>query len=97
MNDLFNKRNLNIFIILSLPVIFYFGVYILVRYNSHSLCIFKFLTGKECWGCGMTRAFNELFHLNFYKAYSLNPRIAIVAPLLFYIWISTLIREIKGS
>lgn len=95
MYNMFNKRNLNISIILLLPVIFFVGVQILVKHNTHTLCIFKLFTGHECWGCGMTRAFNELFHLNFDKAYSFNPRIVIAAPLLFYIWVSTLIREIK--
>ena len=58
-------------------------------------CVFHTITGIYCPACGITRAFNELFSLHFQKAYEYNPRIIIVAPLMLFIWISTLIREIK--
>lgn len=43
----------------------------------------------------MTRAFNELFQLHFKEAYALNPKIVLVAPLMVYIWIKTLVREVQ--
>lgn len=95
MKNYLNTNYLNIYFLLFLPFFLYFGVKILVHYNPHSICIFKIFTGHNCWGCGITRAFNELFSFKFKEAYDYNPRIVIVAPLLFYIWISTLIREIK--
>ncbi len=95
MKKLYNKETFHLVILLFLPLLFYIGVQILVHYNSHTICIFKILTGHQCWGCGMTRAFNELFQLHFKEAYSFNPRIVIIAPLLVYIWLSTLIREIQ--
>lgn len=95
MKKYLNKDYLNLYILLFLPIILYFVVKSLVHYNTHSICIFKIITGNNCWGCGMTRAFNELFSFRFKEAYDYNPRIVIVAPLLFYLWISTLIREIK--
>ncbi len=90
-----NKHKLNIIIISLLPVFFYFFVKWLVTNNPHSICLFKFITGHECWGCGMTRAFNALFGMQFSKAYEYNPRIIIVAPLMVGIWLQTLIKAIK--
>ncbi len=89
------KENLNIAFLIILPVIFYLCVTILARYNTHTICIFKLITGHNCPGCGMTRAFNELFQLHFKEAYALNPKIVLVAPLMVYIWIKTLVREVQ--
>ena len=83
--------------IILLPVMFYIGVRFLVSYSTHSICIFKFFTGHECLGCGMTRAFNALFQMNFKAAYAFNPRIVIVAPLMLYIWIETLVKHLKHN
>ena len=47
----------------------------------NTLCIFKRITGKECWNCGMTRAFLSILHLNFETAYQYNPKVIIVFPL----------------
>lgn len=95
MYKIFQKVNVNICILIILPVLFYLGIEFLVHYNTHSICIFKLITGHNCPGCGMTRAFSALFQLKLHRAFELNPRIIIVAPLLIYIWIATLIREIK--
>ena len=35
-------------------------------------CIFTQFTGIYCPGCGLTRAFNEIFHFNFIKAFYFN-------------------------
>lgn len=45
-----------------------------------TICIFKRITGKNCWNCGMTRAFLSILHLNFETAYQYNPRVIIVFP-----------------
>ena len=81
--------------ILILPVLFYAVVRVLTTYSPHSICLFKLFTGHECWGCGITRAFAALFQLNFKQAYTYNPRIIIIAPLMIYIWLETLIKYIK--
>ena len=78
-----------------LPIIFILLVKGLVEYSPISICLFKLFTGHECWGCGITRAFNELFNLNIQKAFEYNPRILIIAPLMLYIWIDTLKTKIK--
>ena len=97
MYKLLCKKNKSIVILALLPLIFYFGVLLFTRYNTHSVCIFKFLTDIDCPGCGITRAFSELFKLNFKEAYNYNPRIIIIAPMLFFIWISALIKKIQCS
>ena len=89
--------NFNIITLLCLPILFIVAVkFKVTNFSDHSICLFKLFTGHNCWGCGMTRAFYELFNLNFLEAYRFNPRIVIVAPLLFYIWLQTLYRELKS-
>ena len=81
--------------ILSLPILFIVCVKLMTANIHHSICIFKFITGHDCWGCGITRAFNALFNFRFNEAYNYNPRIIIVAPLMLIIWVQTLINYIK--
>lgn len=47
----------------------------------NTICIFKKITGKNCWNCGMTRAFLSILHLDFEAAYQYNPKVIIVFPL----------------
>lgn len=42
--------------------------------------------GIPCWGCGMTRALASAARGKFRKAWDYNPRVAIVAPILLYLW-----------
>lgn len=50
------------------------------------------LSGYNCPGCGITRAFHSLCILDFKSAYNYNPGIFIVAPLLLYIWLKELVK-----
>lgn len=52
-----------------------------------NICIIKNITGKQCWNCGMTRAFLSILHLDFYKAYQLNHKVVIVFPLTIGIYL----------
>lgn len=52
-----------------------------------NICIFKFLTGKECWNCGMTRAFLSILHLDLYSAIQLNPKVIIVFPSIICVYL----------
>jgi hypothetical protein len=61
--------------------------------NQHSICIYKNLTGNECYGCGMTRAIISAMHFQFEKAFQYNKLFVIVLPLLIYIWIKTVIKS----
>ena len=40
--------------------------------SDEGLCMFKRITGIPCAGCGMTRAFLELYKLNIAAAFSYN-------------------------
>lgn len=44
------------------------------------LCIFKLITGNECWNCGMTRAFLCTLHFDLESAYQFNNKVIIVFP-----------------
>lgn len=47
-------------------------------------CMVKYVYGFECWGCGLTRSFIELFKLNIFKSISYNPLIIIIIPSFMY-------------
>jgi len=54
--------------------------------NQHSVCLFKLITGKECLGCGMTRAVFSALHFQFSGALAYNKLVIIVLPVLVFIW-----------
>lgn len=43
-------------------------------------CVFHKFTGLYCPGCGITRCFNALLHLEFYQAFRYNPLVFILLP-----------------
>jgi len=61
------------------------------------ICVFKRITGKDCWNCGMTRAFLSILHLNFKEAYQFNHNVIIVFPLTvgiyLYSWYKYIFRK----
>lgn len=62
------------------------------KYHPQPICLWKNLSGYNCPGCGITRAFHSLCILDFKSAYNYNPGIFIVAPLLLYIWLKELVK-----
>lgn len=54
-----------------------------------NLCIYKLILGKECWNCGMTRAFLAMLHFDFNTALSYNNKVVIVFPMTIAIYINT--------
>ncbi|MBR5813415.1 MAG: DUF2752 domain-containing protein [Bacteroidaceae bacterium] len=64
-------------------------------FNGESICIFNKFLGTECWGCGITRAFFSVLQTNFAQAWSYNPLILIVFPLLLWIWYKETIHAIR--
>ena len=86
-----NKKKLysRIFIFLGINILLLLLLYNLpINDNAPSLCIYKRITGKDCFNCGMTRAFLSVLHLNFEQAYNYNPRVIIVFPytVIFYLY-----------
>jgi hypothetical protein len=82
--------------VLLIPVALYF-VPLQWLENQHSVCIFKNITGYECYGCGMTRAIVSAIHFHFTDAYHFNNLYVIVLPLLVFIWGKTLFQIWSGK
>jgi hypothetical protein len=59
--------------------------------NQNSICLFKNITGHECFGCGMTRAVLSAIHLHFADAFQFNNLYLIVLPILIYVWTKNII------
>lgn len=61
-----------------------------IKGTNVQLCLYKLITGKECFNCGMTRAFLSILHLNFNEAINFNKNVIIVFPftlgLYLYSW-----------
>ena len=80
-------------------------ILLLVLYNipidngplSNSICIYKCIFGKECWNCGMTRAFLSVLHLDFKGAINFNSKVIFVFPmtvsLYLYSWYKYIFKE----
>jgi len=75
--------------ILILPILLFF-VPIDCLNGEHTICLFKNLTGRECYGCGMTRAIISAIQFDFETAFHYNKLIVIVFPLLLYEWMKTI-------
>jgi hypothetical protein len=48
------------------------------------VCLFRFLTGYQCPGCGSTRAAHQLLHGHVVAAFTLNPFFLLAIPFLLY-------------
>ncbi len=62
-----------------------------------NICIFKNITGKECWNCGMTRAFLSIFHFDFKSAYNFNKNVIIVFPMTIGIYLYSCYKYVIGG
>lgn len=60
-----------------------------------TLCLFKNITGAECYGCGMTRAVFSLLHFDFGGAWAYNRLVVVVFPLLVYLYAKEIVRTTK--
>lgn len=75
-------------------------VLLIILYNipiekANNLCIFKTIIGKECWNCGMTRAFLSILHLQFGNAISYNYKVIIIFPITIVLYTYSWIKYIK--
>lgn len=60
--------------------------------DGHAVCIFHNLTGRDCYGCGMTRALFSLLHFDPAAAWEYNRLAVIVAPLIGYLYLKELVK-----
>jgi hypothetical protein len=77
--------------ILLIPVALYF-VPVHWLEQQHSVCLFKNITGNDCYGCGITRAILSALHFQFGNAFQYNKLFVFVLPIRIYIWIKTFIK-----
>jgi len=59
--------------------------------HQHTICLYKNITGHDCYGCGITRAILSALHFQFQEAFDYNKLVVLVLPLLIYIWIKTML------
>ena len=63
----------------------------------NNICVIKFITGKACWNCGMTRAFLSILHFDFKSSYQFNHNVIFVFPLAvgiyLYSWYTYIFRK----
>ena len=90
-----SKKIYRIFMCFGINILLLILLYNLPIETNHSLCIFKNITGRECYNCGMTRAFLSVLHLDFKQAMEYNWRVIIVFPYTFvlyiYVWMKYII------
>ncbi len=77
---LYNKTKILIFLVFNI-------ILFILLYNIpidsvllNNICLIKYFTGKECWNCGMTRAFLSILHFDFKSAYKFNHNVVVVFP-----------------
>ncbi len=61
--------------------------------QGKSICVSVLLLDRECYGCGMTRAFQHIIHLDFETAWHYNKMSFIAFPLLAFI----ILQDVKLS
>ena len=61
------------------------------------LCVYKNLTGRECFNCGMTRACLSVLHFEFEQAFEYNHKVIFVFPSLVILYIYKMFNYIKNG
>jgi hypothetical protein len=77
--------------LVSIPFILHF-IPICWLNGKHTICLFKNIFDRDCYGCGITRAILSILHFDLINAINYNKLVVIVFPLLVYIWTKTLIK-----
>lgn len=72
-----------------------FALFYLVKIDILIPCIYYSIFNVRCPGCGLTRAFMDLIHLNFTAAWHHNPLIFLVFPGLSYYVIKDFVGFVK--
>ena len=61
------------------------------------ICLFRFLTGFTCPGCGSTRALHQILHGHFLAAFMLNPLFFIAIPFMLYAFLRYTMIVLRGG
>jgi len=75
------RRFWKFLLILSLTIVFFLIPKEFLG-ETYPICLFRLILNKECPGCGTTRAFWSVLHLDFAAAYEYNKLVVITFPLL---------------
>ena len=59
-----------------------------------SICLFKYIFGTECFGCGITKALWSLYDFEFVAAFHHNKLVILVAPILAFAWLKAVYKEL---
>lgn len=62
--------------------------------GKFSICLYKNLTGKNCFNCGMTRAFLSLIHFRFDDAINYNKNVVLIFPLTMFVYCNAWLKYI---
>lgn len=89
-----NKALIVIVLLLLLPIVLRF-ITISNLEKAPTVCIYKNITGKDCWGCGTSRALISILNFDFKQAYQFNKRIIIVFPLLVFLWVKVIVKNVR--
>lgn len=91
MHKRLKKRLIMLAVLLSAGVIYY----LLAMAGLRIPCMFNYVTGYYCPGCGVTRMCINLLQLNIYKAFRSNPAVFVLLPFLAAIFIRQFYCEIR--
>lgn len=64
--------------------------------SAPSVCLIKNIIHVECPGCGITKAISSIFHGELINAYKYNHMIVVIFPVLCYLWIKNIVKELKN-
>jgi len=67
------------------------------RTGFFPVCVFRFLTGLTCPGCGTTRALHAILHGELETAFMLNPLLLLASPLLVYALMRYSVTVMRGG
>lgn len=84
------SQTTNIVICAIVNIILFIFLYNIPVENNHvleNLCVYKLVTGKRCYNCGMTRAFLSVVQGDLDKAMYFNSNSFIVFPFATFIYL----------
>ena len=67
------------------------------RSGFFPICVFRYLTGFTCPGCGITRALHQVLHGHFLEAFTLNPLLLLAIPVLLFALLRYTVIVLRGG
>lgn len=79
-------------ILLTIPVAMVLTPMSWLEDDGHTVCLWRNITGEDCYGCGLTRAFFSVMHLDFTAAWNYNWLVVLAFPVMAFLWARALVR-----